>query len=216
MRLVALSDVHGAGARLHVILGRETGYDAVVVAGDLTTMGTPADAEALLAILRTFGVPVFVVAGNMDPPELEGVLSAGARSVNGRGEVFGTIGICGCSAAPLSPLHTPYELPESEIAARCERGFAEIAGAARRVFVPHAPPFNTTVDVVRSGRHVGSTAVRAAIECHAPDVVLCGHIHEARGTDRLGKSVIVNCGPAHEGSYATITLDDEVSVELHP
>jgi hypothetical protein len=68
------------------------------------------------------------------------------------------------------------------------------------------------VDRLSSGIHVGSTAVREFVERRQPDVVICGHIHEARGTDRLGKTKIVNCGKAGSGFYSLIDVQDEVTI----
>jgi hypothetical protein len=55
--------------------------------------------------------------------------------------------------------------------------------------------------------------VRSFIEERQPDVVVCGHIHEARGMDRLGKSVLVNCGPAGKGYYVSLVIDRGITVE---
>jgi Icc-related predicted phosphoesterase len=52
------------------------------------------------------------------------------------------------------------------------------------------------------------------IELHQPDVVVCGHVHEARGVDTIGKTQVVNCGQAGKGYYAVINLDDKISVEV--
>jgi len=57
--------------------------------------------------------------------------------------------------------------------------------------------------------------VREFVDRHQPALVLCGHIHEARGQARLGNSVIVNCGPAKRGHYALVELTAKaVQVEL--
>jgi hypothetical protein len=47
---------------------------------------------------------------------------------------------------------------------------------------------------------------------HQPDVVICGHIHEAAGVDTIGRSRMVNCGPAHRGSYGLIDIAEQVTV----
>jgi hypothetical protein len=71
------------------------------------------------------------------------------------------------------------------------------------------------VDVVGSGAHVGSTSIRAIVEEFQPPLVLCGHIHEARGIARHGPTTIVNAGPANQGHSAIIDLDgDDARVEL--
>ena len=63
------------------------------------------------------------------------------------------------------------------------------------------------------GKHVGSTAVRTFIEKNKPDVVVCGHIHEARGTDILGSTLMINCGSAAQGNYAMIDIGNTVEME---
>jgi uncharacterized protein len=63
-------------------------------------------------------------------------------------------------------------------------------------------------------QHVGSAALRAFIERTQPALVISGHVHEARGTDQIGPTIAVNCGPAVKGFYAIIELTDKVNVEL--
>ncbi len=64
------------------------------------------------------------------------------------------------------------------------------------VFVSHAPPYNTNLDVMYNGLHVGSLAVREFIEKWAANNFLIasfhGHIHES--PDRTG-SVATALGP---------------------
>jgi Icc-related predicted phosphoesterase len=62
------------------------------------------------------------------------------------------------------------------------------------------------------GTHVGSKSVRDFIEREQPDVVICGHIHEARGQDAIGRSKIVNCGPASKGYYAVIEIGEKILI----
>jgi Icc-related predicted phosphoesterase len=46
--------------------------------------------------------------------------------------------------------------------------------------------------------------------------VVCGHIHEARGISHMGKTVIVNPGPASIGNAAILERDEKgrAKVEL--
>jgi hypothetical protein len=216
MKILALSDVHGAYAKMVQIVAAHPAVDVIIVAGDLTTYGSRREAEDAIHRLQSFGKPVFVVAGNMDPPELDELFVALGVSLNARGVVYRDVGFFGVSAAPLSPLHTPNEISETEIAARAEAGWRNILHAKEKVFVPHAPPFTTTLDVTRAGKHVGSAAVRTFIEKHQPDVTICGHIHEARGTDTIGATRILNCGPAADGCFGVISLNDSVTITIHP
>ena len=135
-------------------------------------------------------------------------------SINACGRVIGDVGFFGVSAAPVSVLRTPNEITEEEIMRRAEQGWTDVAACRQTVFVPHAPPAGTALDRLRDGRHVGSTAVREFIERRAPDLVVCGHIHEARGTDRIGSTLIANCGPAGKGFFAVLDLSDPPQVTL--
>jgi hypothetical protein len=128
--------------------------------------------------------------------------------------VIGEVGLCGVSSCPPTPFRTPYEISEEEILRRAESGWEAVRSARWKVFVPHAPPARTSLDRTWSGLHVGSRAVREFIERRAPDLVICGHIHEARGTERLGQTLIVNCGAAGQGCYALADIGEAVSAEL--
>ena len=214
MRILAFSDIHGSYKRVDEILSKESGYDAIIVAGDLTTFGSKQEAEKALRLFQLHGTPLVGVAGNMDPPELESTFSFLGVSVNAKGVVREGVGFFGVSASPFTPMNTPYEISEEEIARRAEAGWKNVAEASWKVFIPHAPPRDTKVDRIASGSHVGSTAVREFIEQRHPDVVVCGHIHEARGLDSIGKTKIVNCGPAGQGYYAIIEVGNNITIEL--
>lgn len=213
MRIIAFTDIHGSYARVQEILAKEKTVDAVIIGGDLTTVGTPKEAVEAVKLFQSFGKPLFVVAGNMDPPVLDSTFDKLKISINAKGRTHNEAGFFGVSGSPFTPMHTPYEISEDEIIKRAESGWQQVQSARWKIFVPHAPPRNTKLDRIRAGMHVGSTAVRAFIEKYQPDVCVCGHIHEARGTDVIGKTQVVNCGPAGKGYYATIELGEKIKVE---
>jgi Icc-related predicted phosphoesterase len=150
----------------------------------------------------------------MDSAEIDDCLVHLGISLNGRGVVIGDVGFFGVSAAPLSPLHTPYELDDDELGRRAREGAAAVAAARLRVFCPHAPPYGTACDRLANGEHAGSRAIRAFVEDEQPEVVLCGHIHEARGRDEIGRSRVVNPGPGVAGHFALLEIGEEVLVVL--
>lgn len=214
MRLLAFTDIHGAYDRVEQILSREQPFDGLIFGGDLTTRGTSREVTHALERFQSYQQPLFAVAGNMDSPSFDRLFDALDCGINGRGRMLQDIGIFGVSGSPPTPMQTPYEIPEDEIARRSELGYREVHAARVHIYVPHAPPFQTAVDRVRLGFHAGSTAVRQFIEQRAPDLVVCGHIHEGRGIDRIGTTQVVNCGPAGNGSYAAIHIDDTIHVDL--
>jgi Icc-related predicted phosphoesterase len=152
----------------------------------------------------------------MDPRSLESVFAQEGQYLHGRSIRWGDVALFGVSGSPPTPMHTPYEIPESEIEQLAEKGWNDSGNARIKVFIPHAPPSGTSLDRLPGGRHVGSEAVRAFIERRQPDLVLCGHIHEGRGQERIGRSVVVNCGPAHHGNYVVIHTVPEIRLEMRP
>jgi Icc-related predicted phosphoesterase len=203
MKIVALTDIHGKYTEAASIIRAER-PDAVVIGGDLTTVGSMKEASGALGLFRSECPELLVVAGNMDLPEHDDMFFQMGVSINGRGRMIGDTGFFGVSGAPHSKLKTPYEISEERILALARAGYHEVRGARVKIFVPHAPPYGTRVDIIHAGIHVGSTAVRDFVEDHPVDAVVCGHIHESRGMDTIGETRIVNCGLAGYGYYAFI------------
>jgi Icc-related predicted phosphoesterase len=217
MRLAYLVDVHDRFDAVPQALEGLGGVDVLVVGGDITTGGTPDDAARAIESWRPLAPRLLALAGNMDSGAIDDRLDELGVALDGRGVLLdGGIGVFGVSAAPISPLRTPYELPDDELERRIERGFAEVAGASTTLFCPHAPPLDTACDRLSSGEHVGSAVVRAFVEREQPDVVLCGHIHEARAEDTIGRSRIVNPGPVRNGHYVLLETDGELRISLDP
>ncbi len=216
MRILALSDIHGAYKTMRKILEAESSVDLIVLAGDLTTRGSDADLTVVLESASSLKKPILSILGNMDPPPLERKLESSGTSLSGNATVINGVGFVGVSASPFSPLHTPNEVPDEALGTTAEKGWSGLPPLRWNILVSHTPPFGTTTDRVHSGAHVGSPALRRFIERRQPDAVLCGHIHEARGIDWIGKSQIVNCGPAFEGSYAILETGSELTIRMVP
>jgi uncharacterized protein len=214
MRVAYVVDVHGRFEAVPRALEAIEDVDLLIIGGDLTTGGTPDDAERAIDSWRPLAPRLLAVAGNMDSPGIDARLAELGVALDGRGHSFGDVGVFGVSAAPISPLQTPYELGDNEIERRIESGLAQVAGCRRKIFCPHAPPLDTACDRLPNGEHVGSAIIRAFVEREQPDVVLCGHIHEARAEDTVGRSKVVNPGPVQAGHYALVEVADEVAVSL--
>lgn len=90
---------------------------------------------------------------------------------------------------------------------------AEQSDPQRTIYVCHTPPFNTPLDQMPHGRHVGSKALRAFIGQHAPPLTLHGHIHESpelsgRYAAQLGATWSINPGH-HPARFQAVTLDTD-------
>jgi Icc-related predicted phosphoesterase len=207
-------DVHGRFDAVPRALWEIGEVDAIVIGGDITLARSRDEAVSAIEAWRALAPQLLAVAGNWDSPGIDDSLVELGVSLDGRGLVLGDVGFFGVSAAPKSSLRTPYELDEEELERRIEQGFAAVRDSRVQILCAHAPPSGTTCDRTRSGRHVGSTAVRAFVEREQIDLVLCGHIHEGRGIDEIGTTRVVNPGPAMAGHYALVEIDDSVIVSL--
>ena len=91
----------------------------------------------------------------------------------------------------------------------------------KTVYVMHAPPFRTNLDVLYDGRPVGSRAIRQFIEQKQPYLTLHGHIHEAPSRsgscwDKIGHTVCINPGQATGDLHAVMfKLEDVLNTMNH-
>jgi uncharacterized protein len=214
MRVAYVVDVHDRFEAVDEAASQLGPVDVLVVGGDITTFGTPDDAERAIELWRPLAPRLLAVSGNCDSPAIDRRLVELGVSIDGRSVVVDDVGFAGVSAAPDSPLNTPHELPDDELGRRGAAALAEVDACRVRIFCPHAPPHGTACDLLPSGRHVGSPSLRALVEREQPDVVLCGHIHEARGEDTIDATRIVNPGPVARGHYALVEVTETVSVTL--
>lgn len=213
MKLLCVTDLHGDLRSLRRILDHAGTVDVILLGGDLTNFGTPNQAEGLVLLAREHCPVVMAVAGNCDSPFIDERLAELGVSLFGRGMIHAGIGFHGVSAMPPW-LGSMYELTEPQIQSSLEHGAAQIEQVSQQVVLSHVPPRQCSLDRTRKGVHVGSSALRNFIARRKPALVVCGHIHEARGVQTLGETMVVNCGTAFEGCYATATLDDKTTVEL--
>ncbi len=164
--------------------------------------------------LNGTGVLCYVCPGNDDSVATDDVIRRSERVelAEGRAVELGEgFSMVSTGWSNITPWHTFRELPEPELAVKIEAMIPAGADMSRTVFNLHCPPYGSGLDeapevdadlnVKDAGRSlvpVGSTAVREAIERHQPLLSLHGHIHEAKGVTRLGKTLSINAGSAYE------------------
>jgi len=175
-------------------------FDAVIAAGDFTyRRSVEAAVEALEALAEI--APVYFVPGNTDPPELARYENAAVKPVHGRVLPLGPYAVGGAGGSLPTPFNDLFRVTEEEL----ERLMRSLTPTPH-ILVVHNPP-RGYLDKVGGVRPVGSFAVRRYIEEKQPALSVHGHIHEDRGIDLLGGTVIVNPGPLKDGFYAEALLD---------
>ena len=217
MRIIVGSDFHGDEemVRRFSDRAREERAEIVLVCGDITNFGTVGDAERLLSIVTETKVPVLFVPGNCDPRSLLDLELEGAVQIHGRAYQHGDYIFVGVGGSPPTPFHTFFEMDEEQIMAELDGALRDVDVQGRLILVSHSPPHNTRLDKTHLHLHAGSRSVRRFIEERKPLAVFCGHIHEARGEDRIGDTVIVNPGPVRHGYYVSAQLEaDSINVKF--
>jgi len=206
---VIAGDLHGNVTFLERI-PELPGADGLILTGDLTAQGALTQARAVVEAAQALNPVVLAQIGNMDRPEVNRWLEAEGINLHCKvRELAPQVAIMGVGGSTFTPFGTPSEFPEARFAEWLE-GLARYAiGYRSVVLVTHCPPRDTVCDRTTSGIHAGSTAVREFIEEYQPEVCLCGHIHEARGQQLIGRTVVVNPGSPAAGGYALLTLSPE-------
>ncbi|MFA5363592.1 MAG: metallophosphoesterase [Candidatus Bathyarchaeia archaeon] len=213
---MVLSDLHGH-REAFVNAAQEAKrreVDVVVLCGDITNFGHVQQAKPLFAPLLSLGVPVLYVFGNCDLSTFLDQPIENAQSLHGSCVQLGGYSFIGVGGAPSSYLKTPLEFPETWLNDALNRGFDSCMLPELLVVVSHTPPYNVKVDLAYMNKHIGSTSIRRFVDEHKPVAVLCGHVHEAAGTDYIDGTLVVNSGPAKNGSYALVELGDRVSAAV--
>lgn len=210
---MVLSDIHG-NFKAAYTLSREAlklKPDLLTVCGDITHFGSLNEAEKILSFFR--GLKTFFIPGNCDPPAL---LTVGnmyeALNIHGKLHTSDSTAFLGIGGSSKTPFTTQIEFEEEEIYQIVIKALNDFRG--RLIVVSHSPPAYTSTDLTSLGLHAGSRALKAFIEEYRPLVFLHGHIHEARGLDRLGETLIVNPGPARQNFYAILELNGSPEASL--
>ena len=127
-----------------------------------------------------------------------------------------------------TPWKSPRETTEEKLAQMIDLMTSKVQRMETCIFNLHCPPYDTPIDIapeldknlkpkVSGGGgvnmiHVGSVAVRKAIEKNQPLLGIHGHIHESRGFVKIGRTLCLNPGSEYaEGVMrgAIINLDEK-------
>ncbi len=200
MKLLVLSDIHGSdtGLMTTIELGQRHNPDLVVVCGDITNFGPPTWAEDYL---NRIPFPTLAIPGNCDPVGLEEIFEkTRAIDLHRKKRAISGLTFVGMGGSDHTPYNTPFEFGDHTF-----KKWLDPIMEKNAVIVSHAPPYGA-VDRNFAGRHRGSRSLRKLVDRWKPILVLCGHIHEARGIEMIGETVCVNPGPAKEGNAALVEL----------
>ena len=163
--------------------------------------------------LEGTGVRLLIGLGNDDFEELIPHLDAGPVAYAKDGTIdLGDFELVSLGWSNPTPWHTNRECSEDELADKLAQAING-ADPERTIFNIHVPPYDCGLDLVPrldetlqiqlvGGQPdmvpVRSTAVAEAIADHQPVLSLHGHVHQGRGSTRIGRTVVVNPGSEYD------------------
>ncbi|HLI45821.1 MAG TPA: hypothetical protein VKU94_01345, partial [Geobacterales bacterium] len=150
--------------------------------------------------LKPLGTKIIINTGNDDPKVCEEVLKESDFVIYPNEKIIWVDEyheMLSLGYSNPTPWNLPGDLPEEILESKIDSLVSSAREARRMIFNIHVPPFNTHLDiapkldqdlrpVLTPGgepefTHVGSIAVRKAIEKYQPFIGLHGHIHESKG-----------------------------------
>jgi Icc-related predicted phosphoesterase len=219
VRVAAAGDLHAAephrGRLEEAFGGLEGAADLVLLAGDLTARGDPAEASVLADARRRVDLPVYAVLGNHDhhldrAEEITGVLGEAEIEVLDRSTaivdvhgvevgIVGTKGFVGGFPGSSLPdfgerlLRQVYAEASEDVSA-IERGLQALTHCDLRIVLLHYAPIVETLAGEPLGiqAFLGCGRMATPIAEYQPDLVLHGHAHAGTFEGAIGNTPVLN------------------------
>jgi len=159
--------------------------------------------------LRGSGIRFIVAPGNDDSPAIDPILDASEVIERAEGKVLEIDGheMLNSGYSNPTPWKTPKECSEEELKNKIEIMVSMMKNIKTSIFQLHVPPYGSGLDDVplldkdfrpmKGGTvrgSAGSTAVSEAIGKYQPLLGLHGHIHESKGSTKMGRTLCINPG----------------------
>jgi Icc-related predicted phosphoesterase len=158
------------------------------------------------------GVQFYMMPGNDDDLGVDAMIEQSSYVVNPVGKVMQLDEqheMISFDYANPTPWQTPREWSEDEYYERIKASASWLKNVRRAVFMIHVPPYDSGLDTapeldkdlrprVTMGDvlriPVGSTGVRRSLQELQPLVSVHGHVHEAPGQSKIGRTTCFNAG----------------------
>jgi Icc-related predicted phosphoesterase len=214
MRIAATADLHFAAQNATALRGQldkvRDEADLLVVAGDLTNYGKPAEMEPLLNTMVRLRIPIVVVLGNHDyesdqQAELMRMMTAeGIKVLDGSAYERDGVGFAGTkgfvggfgrgvlTAFGEAEIKTFVRASIDE-ALKLERAMAQLR-TLKRVVVLHYAPIAATIEgeAPEISPFLGTSRLAEVIDRHGADLVVHGHAHNGKLDGRTTAGIRVH------------------------
>ncbi len=215
MKIMALADIHSEMKYLDAIGPELRQMDLLLLAGDITNFGGRDDIREILRLFCKYNQRILAVPGNCDGPSVNDYLAEKKINLHCNCIRLNDIAFFGVGGSLPCAQLTPFESGEHDFVALLESVEKKIESREKRVLLTHQPAYGTKLDLAGGADHRGSHAIEDFVMEHEPVLAVSGHIHDARGTDTIGSTVLVNPGPFRNGCYAVMQINEKVdNIEL--
>jgi len=174
-------------------------------------------------------VKCFIMPGNDDSYSIDSIIDSSTVITNPNEKIVqlsDKIQMLSLGYSNITPWKCPRDISEEEIEDKITRLMGKVDRGSQILYCIHVPPYDSGIDsapeldenmkpkVGPGGQlmvvPVGSKAVRRNIEVYQPLLSLHGHIHEARGFSKIGRTICFNPGSEyHEGILRGVLVQIE-------
>lgn len=212
MLTLAFSDIHSSIGKFKDLKERVKGrkIDLALFCGDFTNEGSLKVAEELVNEIDF--CPLLAIPGNQDSKEIVEMLESRRVSLHKKILQFNKFSLIGIGGG--KPVHTFYRLNVGELEAEKFLNNAFAKAKPPVLLVSHTPAAGTRLEVTNDRVKLGLKALRSAVEKFQPLLLVHGHVHEAFGEEKLGRTLCVNTGAVKDGKAVFLEISkNSVKVE---
>ena len=220
-KILAISDVHGEeNENLYTYLNNND-IDLVLILGDITNFGPLDFVETFINKVADCDVDVIAIPGNCDPKGICNAINEVSFCLHNNIIAYGDAILFGYGGSNETPFNTPGEIQDNkiygdvfELLANYDYVYNDKVPKVK-ILVTHAPPYNTEVDKIESGEHVGSQGILKSIHEFEPEINLCGHVHEAKSLSKIGFTTdVANPGMLKDNGAVLIDVKDGSNYDI--
>ena len=191
LRILAAGDFHADTkvAKNLAELAEKENVDLVILNGDIVEEDKT---EGIIGPFLAKNKKVLIVPGNHETiattdflAELYGITNLHSYAVK-----YKDVGLFGCGGADVGLT----QLTDDEIFETLRKSYERVKDMPKKIMVTHIHPAGTKME--KFSHFVrGSKGLMKALETFKPDILICGHVHEAEGIEeKIGKTLVMNVG----------------------
>jgi len=191
LKILAAGDIHGDRklAKGLADLAEKESVDLVILNGDLVNEN---NTEGIIGQFKQKNRNILILPGNHETIATADFLAElyNVTNLHGYSIKYKEVGFFGCGGANIGM----NQLSEDEIFDALKKGYENIKGMKKKIMVTHIHPSGSLSENF-SKFVIGSKSLKKAVNYFKPDILICGHVHEAEGIEeKIGKTRVINVG----------------------